>query len=224
VNVTGTLRLLEACHSVGTPPVFVYASTGGALYGDPKCLPVGEEGPIEPRSPYGASKHAAELYVSLYVRLFGIRAVSLRFANVYGPRQRGDLEAGVISIFARCLVEGKPIVLYGNGKAARDYVFVADAVEALRLAARQGASGAAYNVGVGIATPVEEVLERVARAVGREPVAVERAPLRPGEVFRISLDASRLSEATGWRPRYSLDRGVAAFAKWFMSARPAPGG
>lgn len=223
VNVTGTLRMLEACRSAGTPPVFVYASTGGALYGDPERLPVGEERAVEPRSPYGASKHAAELYVSLYARLFGLQAVSLRFANIYGPRQRGDLEAGVISIFARLLMEEKPIVLYGNGESARDYVFVTDAVEALRLAGRRGVPGAAYNVGVGVATRVEEVLERVARAVGKEPVAVERAPLRPGEVFRICLDASRLSEATGWRPSYSLDQGVAVFAEWFLGARPAPG-
>ncbi|MBI3024788.1 MAG: NAD-dependent epimerase/dehydratase family protein [Candidatus Tectomicrobia bacterium] len=223
VNVTGTLRLLEACRGAGTPPAFVYASTGGALYGDPERLPAGEDCPVELRAPHGASKHAGELYVSLYARLFGLRAVSLRFANVYGPRQRGDLEAGVVSIFARHLVEGKPVVLYGNGEAARDYVYVTDAVEALCLAARRGAAGMAYNVGTGVATPVEEVLRLVARAVRREPATVERAPLRPGEVFRICLDASRLSEATGWRPRYSLDRGVAAFAGWFLGTRPAPG-
>ena len=215
VNVTGTLRLLEACRAAETPPVFVYASTGGALYGDPERLPAGEDSPIELRAPYGASKHAAELYVSLYARLFGLRTVSLRLANIYGPRQRGDLEAGVISIFARLLVEGKPVVLYGNGEAARDYVFVTDAVEAMRLAARRGAPGAAYNVGTGVATPVEDVLRLVARAVGKAPAAVERAPLRPGEVFRVCLDASRLAEAAGWRPRHSLERGVAAFAEWF---------
>jgi UDP-glucose 4-epimerase len=216
VNVTGTLRLLEACRAAEVPPVFVYASTGGAIYGDPENPPVGESHPVEIRSPYGTSKHVAEHYVSVYARLFGFRAVSLRFANIYGPRQRGDLEAGVISIFARLLTDGKPVVLYGNGDAARDYVFVRDAVEAMRMAGERGAPGAAYNVGTGVAARVEEVLRLVAAAVGREPAGIERAPLRPGEVFSVSLDSARLTAETGWRPRHTLEQGIGAFAEWFL--------
>ncbi|MEK6709063.1 MAG: NAD-dependent epimerase/dehydratase family protein [Nitrospinota bacterium] len=223
VNVGGTLALLEACRAAKKPPALVYASTGGASYGDPEKLPVSEEHPTEYRSPYGASKHVAEHYVSLYAKLFGLRTVSLRFANIYGPRQRGDLEAGVVSIFAQRLAEGSPIVLYGNGEATRDYVFVTDAVEALRLAARKGAPGEAYNVGTGIATRVEELLGLLARAMGVEPARVDRAPLRPGEIFRIALDSSRLNQATGWKPRYTLGEGVAAFAEWFRENHSSAG-
>ncbi|MBI3126528.1 MAG: SDR family NAD(P)-dependent oxidoreductase [Candidatus Tectomicrobia bacterium] len=223
VNVTGTLRMLEACRAADPHPVFIYASTGGAIYGDPVMAPVGEDYPVELRSPYGASKHAAEHYVSVYAKLFGFQAVSLRFANIYGPRQRGDLEAGVISIFSRLLVDGRPVTLYGNGKAARDYVYVADAVEAMRLAGRLGAPGGAYNVGTGVATRVEEVLGLVARALGREPVEVRREPLRPGEVFHISLDSARLQAQTGWRPSRTLEAGIAAFAEWFLGAQALAG-
>ena len=217
VNVRSTLHLLEACRAARRPPAFAYASTGGASYGDPEKLPVSEDHPAEYRSPYGASKHLGEAYVSLYAQLFGLRTVSLRFANIYGPRQRGDLEAGVVSIFAQRLREGAPIILYGNGEAARDYVYVEDAVNALRLAAQKGAPGGAYNVGTGVATQVEEVLGLLSQAMGIPPARVDRMPLRPGEIFRVALDSSRLNQATGWQPRYDLEQGIASFAEWFLS-------
>ncbi|MEE9275576.1 MAG: NAD-dependent epimerase/dehydratase family protein [bacterium] len=221
-NVGVTLALLEAARKADPPPRFVYASTGGAAYGDPPDLPVSEDQPTEFRSPYAVSKHLAEAYVSLYPRVHGLQTCSLRLSNVYGPRQRGDLEAGVISIFAGLLREGKPIALYGEGKAARDYLFVADAAEAFRLAAENEnlGRGEALNLGTGVATEVEEILRLVSGAVGIPAKRVERLPLRPGEVFRNSLEAGRFREATGWEPRTSLDAGIAAFAEWFAQKYP----
>ncbi len=215
-NSHGTLLLLEAAGGMKNPPRFVYASTGGASYGDPESLPVSEDHPAECRSFYAASKHLGETYVSLYARLHGLRSVSLRLANIYGPRQRGDLEAGVVSIFAECIMEGRPVTLFGEGKAARDYVYVADAVEALRLAGERIEDGSVFNVGTGIATEVQDVLRLISKTLRREPARVERAPLRPGEVFRISLDPRRIEAATGWKSRFSLEAGIQAFTEWFL--------
>lgn len=218
-NAGATLALLEAARKQKNPPVFVYASTGGAGYGDPETIPVAEDHPAEYRSPYAASKHAGEEYVALYARLHGMRTISLRLGNIYGPRQRSDLEAGAVSIFAEKIHRKEPITLFGNGKAARDYVYVADAVTALRTGAQHAGGGEVFNIGTGAATDVAELLRLLAAALDRPPIRAAHAPLRPGEVFRISLDSSRFRAATGWAPRYSLEEGLAAFAEWFQSAR-----
>lgn len=220
-NASGTLTLLEAARRLDPFPRFVYASTGGAGYGDAKVLPVPESCPTEFRSPYATSKHVGEAYVSLYARLHDLPTSSLRLSNVYGPRQRGDLEAGVVSIFARQLTEGEPVILYGEGKAARDYLFVGDAAQAFRMSATHVCDGSAYNVGTGVATEVEKILELVGRALGHEPARVERRPIRSGEVFRNSLDATLFQEITGWEPRHSLQEGIALFARWFADTHPS---
>ena len=210
-NVLGTLGVLEAARSLEPPPRIVYAATGGACYGDPEEEIVDESCPLAPASHYGMSKVTGERYLTFYGEHFGLPVVSLRLANVYGPRQRATLDAGVISIFAEKLSKGEPLTLYGHGRAGRDYVYVNDVVAALLTAARGGVDGGVYNIGTGVVTEVEALLEILCRLMGKDPVSVERAPLRPGEVFRIGLDAGAFERETGWRHSFSLDEGIAAF-------------
>ena len=210
-NVLGTLGVLEAAKRLEPPPRVVYAATGGACYGDPEAEIVDENCPLAPASHYGMSKVSGERYLLFYGEHFGLPVASLRLANVYGPRQRATLDAGVISIFAEKLTKGEPLTLYGHGRAGRDYVYVKDVVAAFITAAKGGVDGGAYNIGTGVVTEVETLLEILCRLMGKNPVSVERAPLRPGEVFRIGLDASAFQRDAGWRPRFSLEEGIAAF-------------
>ena len=210
-NVMGTLSVLEAARRLDPPPRVVYAATGGACYGDPETEIVDESCPLAPASHYGMSKVAGERYLIFYGEHFGMSVVSLRLANVYGPRQRPSLDAGVISIFAEKLANGEALTLYGHGRAGRDYVYVKDVVEAFITAAKGGADGGAYNIGTGVVTEVEALLEILCRLMGKDPVSVERAPLRPGEVFRIGLDARAFERKTGWRHSFSIEEGIAAF-------------
>lgn len=212
-NLMGTLGVLEAARSLDAPPRIVYAATGGACYGDPEGEIVDESCPVAPSSHYGMSKAAGERYAMFYGEAFGMPVVSLRLANVYGPGQRADLDAGVISIFAEKLLRGEPVTLYGHGRAGRDYVHVKDAVEAFLTATKGEADGGAYNVGTGVITEVETLLDVLCRKMGRKPRAVERAPLREGEVFRIGLDARAFRRKTGWAPRYALGEGLVDFVE-----------
>ena len=212
-NVMGTLSVLEAARSMDAPPRIVYAATGGACYGDPEEEIVDESCPLAPASHYGMSKVVGERYLMFYQEHFGLQGVSLRLANVYGPRQRATLDAGVISIFAEKLSKGEPLTLYGHGRAGRDYVYVKDVVEAFLTAGKGGADGGAYNIGTGVITEVEALLEILSRRMGKNPVSVERAPLRAGEVFRIGLDANAFQRKTGWGHSFSLEEGIAAFVE-----------
>ena len=213
VNLMGTRSVLEAARSLEAPPRVVYAATGGACYGNPGEAIVDEGCPLAPASHYGMSKVLGEQALLFYGGLFGLPVVSLRLANVYGPRQHPDLEAGVVTIFARNLMGGEAVTLYGHGRAGRDYVYVKDAVQAFVLGARGEADGGVYNVGTGVITTVEAVLDALCRHMGAKPRAVKRVPLREGEVFRIGLDARAFQEKTGWRPKYGLEEGIAAFVK-----------
>jgi UDP-glucose 4-epimerase len=216
VNVGGTANVLEAARAVGSPRV-VSISTGGAIYGEGEgqALPLAEDAPIAPLSPYGQSKYAAEGYVALYERLYGIPGVSLRLGNVYGPRQDPLGEAGVIAIFCGRLRAGERPTVYGDGRQTRDYIYVGDVVAAALAAAGSDARGA-INVGAGVETDVLELAARLAGlgeagwpggddGGGFEP---EFAPPRTGEVQRIAIDAGRAERELGWRARTSLDEGL----------------
>jgi UDP-glucose 4-epimerase len=219
VNVGGTANLLEAMRAAGNPgdagsgggasTRIVFVSTGGAIYGEGegKQLPLGEDAPIEPFSAYGQSKFAAEGYLALYERLYGLSGVSLRLGNVYGPRQDPLGEAGVIAIFCGRLRAGEPPTVFGDGKQTRDYIYVGDVVAAALTAAESAASGP-INVGTGIETDVLELARRLAEIDGAEGFEPELAPPRPGEVQRISLDASRAERELGWRATTSLEDGL----------------
>ncbi len=204
VNVLGTLNVLEAARQVGAATVF--ASTGGALYGDEAPLPTPEEVQPQPGSPYGASKLAAEAYVGTWSRLHGQPNVVLRLGNVYGPRQEAHGEAGVVAIFSACLLEGRTPVVYGGGMPTRDYVYVGDVAEAFLVAARSGRAGT-FNVGTSVATSVNDLLARMQQIAGTD-ITPEQKPLRPGELQRSALDISRMGAQLGWSARVPLDEGL----------------
>ncbi len=207
VNVAGTLNLLEGSRSVELRR-FVFASTGGAIYGegDGRDLPLDEDAECLPDSPYGQSKHAAEGYVSQYSRLYGISTVALRLGNVYGPRQDPLGEAGVVAIFCGALLGGGTPRVFGDGHQTRDYVYVGDVVEAFGAAAGSRAEGI-YNIGTGEETSVLELGEQLGRICDRE-FDPQFEPPRPGEVRRIAISSSRAGEALGWRARTSLAEGL----------------
>jgi UDP-glucose 4-epimerase len=208
VNVGGTANLLEAMRAAGSPRI-VFVSTGGAIYGEGegKRLPLGEDAPIEPFSAYGQSKFAAEGYLALYERLYEISGVSLRLGNVYGPRQDPLGEAGVIAIFCGKLRAGGRPTVFGDGRQTRDYIYVGDVVAAALAAAESGASGP-INIGTGIETDVLELAAKLAEIDGATGFDPEFAPPRPGEVQRISLDASRAERELGWRAETGLADGL----------------
>jgi UDP-glucose 4-epimerase len=216
VNVEGTISLLEAARLSGAPR-FVFVSTGGAIYGegDGKQLPLGEDEEIAPMTPYGQSKFAAEGYVSLYEREHGVPGVSLRLANVYGPRQDPLGEAGVVAIFCGRLAARERPTVYGSGRQTRDFVFAGDVVEALLAAAGSEASGA-YNIGTGVETSVLDLLDALKAAGAGSPKPIFEDE-RPGEVQRISLDPSRAKQALGWTPSTSLEDGLARTFKQLTS-------
>jgi UDP-glucose 4-epimerase len=205
VNVEGTVNVLRAAHASGVPRV-VNTSSGGAIYGEAQTIPAPEDHPVAPEAPYGLSKFCAENYCELFSRLHGLSTVSLRYGNVYGPRQDPLGEAGVIAIFCGKLLAGERPTIFGDGRQTRDYVYVGDVVAANLLAAESDAGGP-FNVGVGVEVSVLDLVEglRSHAADGFDP---EHAPNRPGEVQRIALDCSRAREELGWEAGVRLEDGL----------------
>ena len=205
VNVLGTVRLLEAARRHGAQIVFT--STGGAMYGECE-RPAREDDPREPLSPYGASKLAGEEYLSTWNRLYGTRHVSLRLANVFGPRQLAKLEGGVIAIFMDRLRAGERVRIFGDGEQQRDFVHVGDVARALLAAA--GNDGGVFNVGTGVATSVNELYDACRRVSGTADGEPEYAPPRQGDLRRSVLDPSRAERELGWRREHDLESGLRA--------------
>jgi UDP-glucose 4-epimerase len=213
VNVMGTIALLVAAQRAGVRRV-VYTSTGGAAYGDTDVLPTPEAHPTRPASPYGVSKVAAERYLDCWSALTGTPALTLRLANVYGPRQNPLGEAGVIAIFAHRLVRGEECLVNGDGDQTRDYVFVGDvASAAVRAVATPEATGV-VNIATGVETTVNELYRRLARHAGTDRPA-RHGPAKPGEQRRSVLDATRARQVLGWSPEVALDDGLARTFDYF---------
>jgi UDP-glucose 4-epimerase len=208
VNVGGTANVLEAARASECGRV-VSISTGGAIYGEGEGqqLPLPEDAAIAPLSAYGQSKFAAEGYVSLYHRLYGLSGVSLRLGNVYGPRQDPLGEAGVIAIFCGLLKEGGRPTIFGDGTQTRDYIYVGDVVSAALAAGESKATGA-INVGTGKETNVLELIEALKNLSGSDSFEPEFAPERTGEVQRITIDASRARQELNWHPAMDLEDGL----------------
>src|SRR5215218_8486580 len=204
INVGGTANVVEAARASECGRV-VSISTGGAIYGEGEGqqIPLGEDAPIAPMSAYGQSKFAAEGYLSLYERLYGLSGVSLRLGNVYGPRQDPLGEAGVIAIFCGLLKEGGQPTVFGDGKQTRDYIYVGDVVAAALAAGDSGATGA-VNIGTGVETNVLELIEALKGLSGSDSFEPEFAPARAGEVQRITIDAGRAQRELGWRAEMDL--------------------
>jgi UDP-glucose 4-epimerase len=212
VNILGTLRVLEAARRHGARIVF--SSTGGAIYGE--CDgPAAETAERRPVAPYGTSKLCGEEYLATWNRLYRTGHVSLRLANVYGPRQEPHGEAGVVAIFMGLLNEGGTPKIYGDGRQTRDYVHVLDVVRAM-LAALGRDAGGVFNIGTGTETSVLELYDAVRRVTGGGPEA-ELAPARLGELQRSVLDVSLAERELGWRPQQSLDDGLAETWRWATS-------
>lgn len=227
INVLGTLRVVEAVRASGTATRVIFASTGGALYGDFATPPNAETVPKDPESPYGIAKLSAEYYLTYAARLHGVDTVALRYANVYGPRQDPHGEAGVVAIFCGRVLDGRPVTIFGDGRQTRDYVFVKDVARANLAAARAKLpppgrlDARAFNVGTGIETSVTELAAALGAATGR-PVTAEHAPARPGEQLRSSVTIDKAASALGWQPRTGLAEGLAETYSWFAGRR-APG-
>jgi UDP-glucose 4-epimerase len=209
VNVVGTAALLDAAHKADVRR-FVLASTGGAIYGEADTIPTGEDAPLRPEAPYGAAKAAAESYLALYQRLHALSTLSLRLGNVYGPRQDPRGEAGVVALFCDAVRDGRPVTIYGDGTQTRDFIYVADVVDAFVAALSTDASGS-LNIGTGTETSVREL----ASALGAES---RLAPERPGEILRSCLDPGRAAEVLGWRAQIGMRDGLERTLDWMAAA------
>lgn len=213
VNVIGTVRLLENCvrHGVGK---VVFASTGGAIYGEQREFPAPEDHPLYPVAPYGVSKLAGERYLNYYLVEHGLPYAALRYANVYGPRQDPHGEAGVVAIFSGNLAAGKASRINGTGEQTRDYVYISDVVRATVLALESDPPPGAYNIGTGVETSINELYETLAKISGKN-LPPERGPAKPGEQLRSSVDPSLADRVMGWRPEVGLAEGLSEAYRYF---------
>lgn len=210
-NPANTVRLLERLRASRRPPLLVNTSSA-AVYGNPRSLPVREDDPTMPISPYGAGKLAAETYVRVYSELYGLRAASLRLFSVYGPRQRKQVAYDLLDKIRR---NPQRIEVLGDGSQSRDFTFVSDVVDAFRLvAARAPARGEAYNVGSGATHSIDGLIEAWNRVLGTRPEVIYTGSLRPGDADRWIVDNSRLREL-GFAPRIGLDEGLREILKWY---------
>ncbi|WP_020498193.1 NAD-dependent epimerase/dehydratase family protein [Sciscionella marina] len=205
-NVLGTINLAEAARKAGVRKI-VFSSSGGSIYGSAAELPITEASPVDPESPYAASKAAGEIYLNTFRHLYGLECTNLALANVYGPRQDPHGEAGVVAIFAGRLLAGESTTVFGDGGNTRDYVYVGDVAAAFLAAAGAAGNGRRYNIGTGVRTSDRELHGLVARAAGAadEP---EYAPARLGDLRDSALDASRADIELGWRPQVDIAEGV----------------
>jgi len=229
VNILGILNVLEAVRRVPAEraPRIVFASTGGAVYGDLSSPPTTERTGKEPDSPYGIAKLASEYYLAYYARIHGLATTSVRFANVYGPRQDPHGEAGVVAIFCGRILKGEALTIFGDGEQTRDYVHVADVAEAVYLAVTGAVpSGArvddrAFNIGTGVGTSVRRLAALLIEASGSDST-IEFAPERRGEQRHSYLDVAQARQTLGWQPRVELPDGLADTYSWFAARAAAP--
>lgn len=212
VNIIGSLNLLENCRTYGARKI-VYASTGGAVYGEPQVLPVDESHPVNPLDPYGASKHHVEHYLYLYRANYGLQYTALRYPNVYGPRQDPYGEAGVVAIFTAQMLQGEQAVINGRGEQERDFVYVGDVARA-NLLAQDADAGGIYNIGSGVGTSVNKIFWKLKELTGY-PLGPVHGPPKQGEVFKIYLEASKARRELGWEPQVGLDEGLAMTVEYF---------
>ena len=213
VNILGTINLLELSiqHEIKK---FMFASTGGAIYGEPEVIPCIEDTLPAPVSPYGISKYAVEQYLNYYKAVHGLSHVVLRYSNVYGPRQNPHGEAGVVAIFCDRIKYGNPCEIFGDGRQTRDYVYVEDVARANILSLN--AKDAILNIGTAIETSVNDIVRKL-RTVTNRDVQVVYSPRRRGEVDRIALEIKRAGELLGWSPHVSLEEGLSRTWEWFGS-------
>ena len=221
VNLLGTAALLQASVQHGVRR-FLFASTGGAIYGDTDLVPTPEDAPALPVSPYGASKLAAEVYLRTFHALHGLSYAALRYANVYGPRQDPHGEAGVVAIFTQRLLRGEKARISGDGKQTRDFVYVGDVADANARALTSDEVGA-FNVGTGVETDINRIFALL-RQLTHSDQLEEHGPPLAGEQRRSVVDPRKIEKLLGWHPQTSLEAGLSATVQYFREApasRPA---
>ena len=212
VNVLGGLNIFEAARKHGVKKI-IFASTGGAIYGEQDYFPADEDHPTRPLSPYGITKLSTEKYLFYYKEVYGIDSVTLRYANIYGPRQNPHGEAGVVAIFASKLIKGEQPLINGTGKQTRDYTFVGDVAQANVLALTYEGSDV-FNVGTGIEHDVNYLFTHLSKAL-RPDCPEQHAEAKAGEQQRSVITSEKMFRTFGWRPMMGLDQGLAKTAAWF---------
>lgn len=212
VNVLGGLNILQNCVHHEVKKV-IFASTGGAIYGEQDYFPADENHPLRPLSPYGITKLTTEKYLYFYQQAYGLKYTILRYANVYGPRQNPHGEAGVVAIFTTKLIKGEKAIINGDGKQTRDYVYVGDVVKANEIAL-SGAENKIYNIGTGIETDVNLLFNKIKQALGKDVPDIH-GPAKAGEQLRSVLDNSLIQKEQGWRPSVSLTDGFKMTVEFF---------
>ena len=226
VNVLGTLNLLEAVRKHSPRTRVVFASTGGALYGDNTTPPNFEDFKKDPESPYAVSKLTSEYYLAYYGRVHNLDTAATRFGNVYGPRQDPHGEAGVVAIFCGRILQGRALTIYGDGLQTRDYVYVGDVAEAMFYAATKPLppvgllDARGFNIGTGLGTSVVDLAKTLLEEAGTT-VPIEFAPRRPGEAQESYLDVGKAERLLGWKPRVQLREGLAESFRWAADRRAA---
>jgi UDP-glucose 4-epimerase len=213
-NVLGFLNILQNCAKHGTKKV-IFASSGGAIYGEQDYFPADENHQLQPLSPYGITKLVGEKYLFFYNLTYGIQFTALRYANVYGPRQNPHGEAGVVAIFSKLLLGGKQPVINGDGKQTRDYVFVKDVVKANVLALKNNDSNI-FNVGTGIETDVNQLFVAINKLTGAN-APENHVPAKAGEQMRSVVDAAKIQKTLGWQADYNLESGLAETVDYFKT-------
>jgi len=213
-NILGSLNVILNCARFGVKRI-IYASSGGAIYGEPQYLPVDEKHTINPISPYGISKHTVEHYLDLYGLQYGLNYVVLRYPNVYGPRQNPRGEAGVVAIFTGQMLRGEQPTIFGSGDKTRDYTHVLDVVAANLLAIERG-NNAAYNIGTGVETSDRKLFDTLAKMLNYSGSPLY-APVRKGEIHRICLNAKKAQSELGWQARLSLEEGLRQTVSYYQA-------
>jgi UDP-glucose 4-epimerase len=212
VNIIGSLNLFELCRKYGVKK-FIFASSGGAIYGIPKQIPVDEKAPTKPLSPYGIAKLSVEQYLEYYFQVWDLERIILRYGNVYGPRQDPQGEAGVISIFCNNILKGDPCIVFGDGSKTRDYVSVHDITSANLLALNSSAN--IYNLGTGLETSVNQLIDLLQK-VANQKISIIYDQDRKGEIERIALFSRQARELLGWETTIPLNKGIEEVFRWYQ--------
>ena len=210
VNVLGSINLLECCREFNSR--IIYSSSGGAVYGEPKYLPVDENHSVSPLSPYGVSKYTVEKYIELYSYLYNIQYTILRYGNVYGPRQDPSGEAGVVAIFTDNILKNRQLTVFGDGEQTRDFIFVSDVVNANILALEKNVQDV-FNIGTGIKTSVNDIIYSLEKILDKKAVINYTIPIQ-GEVRHIFLDINKAKKQLGFIPKFSLQKGLESTITW----------
>ncbi len=212
VNIIGSLNLFNSCVKHKVKKV-IFASTGGAIYGEQDYFPADENHPANPVSPYGVAKLTIEKYLHFYKEVYGINFVALRYANVYGPRQNPFGEAGVVAIFTERLLENKKAIINGDGKQTRDFVFVQDVVESNVLALKYPQSDI-FNIGTGIETDINHIFRTLKKEAGSKQKELH-GPAKSGEQQRSVIECLKAKRVLKWKPRYNLEEGIARTVQYY---------